>query len=131
MDAGFEYCGNSFEILNFVHTKNDDPYYPDCTFDLKVVSRRFAGYATGYELEYEELKSFIRELDDLYQFKTQKVELPGVDHQRSHVEFQMDKGGRLSISGTIWDLATFQSLEFSFEADQTILPPFISKLNNL
>lgn len=132
MSASFKYNGNTFEILNFVHSTKDEmngnPY--NCLFDIKVVSGRFSGYADKCEYDYKEWKKFINQLEDLYNFKTQKAEMTEIGYG-SRVEFRMDNLGHFDVSGRIYGDAMEQSLTFTFTADQTVLYQFISELKNL
>lgn len=132
MKAGFDYCDNTFEILNFVHSFEDEmngnPY--NCSFDIKVKSGLFSGYADGCEYDYKEWKKFITQLEDLYCFKTKEVKLSEIGYGSSII-FRNDNVGHIDISGVIYGDAMEHSLKFVFKADQTVLPEFISQLKNL
>ena len=47
MNSGFEYAGNSIEIINYRYNSEDavsgNPY--NCSFQIKVVSGNFSGLA--------------------------------------------------------------------------------------
>ena len=47
----------------------------------------------------------------------------------SDVEFTLSKNGHITVSGTVINFV--HSMEFEFEADQTVLPPFINELNKI
>lgn len=129
MNAGFEYLGNSLEIINFKHYIDEElsgnPY--NCSFDIKVVSGMFSGYADGCEYDYKQWKSFIHQLEDVYDFKSDCAQMLEIGYG-SKIVFKSDKMGHISVSGKIYGNAMEQSLEFCFHIDQTVLLKFIQEL---
>jgi len=132
MDAKFVYGGNSIEIKNFQHNVEDEingnPY--NCTFSLKVVSGLFSGFADCCEYDYKEWKRFIKQLDDLYLFKTDRAELAEICYG-GNVLFLRDGLGHIHVSGMIYGRGMIHSLKFEFTADQTALPMFLKELKQL
>ena len=128
-EARLEYARDGLEITEFRHFKEDEAYGNpyNCTFDLHVRSGNFTGYAEGCEYDYKELQRFTRQLEDLYLFKTDRVELKEIGYG-STVLFEGDGVGHISISGTLFGHAKRQVLQFEFTVDQTALPPFIDQL---
>jgi len=132
MNAGFKYLGNSFEIVDFQHfiddELNDNPY--NCSFDIKVVSGLFSGYASGCEYDYKQWKSLIQQLEAIYDFKSDSAEMLEIGYG-SKVIFKSDKMGHISVFGKIFGEAMEQSLEFCFHIDQITLLRFIIELKKL
>lgn len=132
MEVGFSFCNNTFEILNFTHSIEDEtngnPY--NCSFDIKIKSGLFSGYANGCEYDYKEWKKFITELEDLYHFKNDEVKMSEICYG-SIIIFKGYNLGHIEVSGEIYGDAMEQSLKFVFNADQTVLPEFINQLKSL
>ncbi|MBQ9468586.1 MAG: hypothetical protein IJU52_06240 [Clostridia bacterium] len=127
--AKLKYTDCSVEILNFIHSKEDEdsgsPY--NCGFDVCVRSGAFAGRADGCEYDYKAWNEFVNRLEELYRFKTDRAELREIGYGSS-VLFSGDGAGHIEISGTIYGNRAEQTLEFRFAADRTALPPFLEKL---
>ena len=74
--AKLKYTDCSVEILNFIHSKEDEdsgsPY--NCGFDVCVRSGAFAGRADGCEYDYKAWKEFVNRLEELYRFKTDRAD---------------------------------------------------------
>lgn len=129
MDAGISYLENQFKIVNFKHHIKDElsgnPY--NCSFDIKVVSGLFSGYAEGCEYDYKEWKNFIQQLENIYNLKSDYAEISEICYG-SKIIFKSDYRGHIEVSGKIFGKAMKHTLEFCFDADQTVLPKFIMEL---
>ena len=90
MSAKLEYCGNKIEIVNFHHSVEDEssgnPY--NCSFDIRVKSGLFSGFANGCECDYKEWKLFVSQLKELLRFKINTVVFQEIGY-----------GGRISFIG--------------------------------
>ena len=66
MGVGFIFEGNSLQISDFFHSKQDaeqgNPY--NCTFTLKINSHGFSGVAP-FEYDIRKLRLFLVQIDDL------------------------------------------------------------------
>lgn len=75
MNSGFEYAGNSIEIINYRYNREDavsgNPY--NCSFQIKIVSGNFSGLA-DYECDRSKWEQFVRQMELFYQFKCDKLE---------------------------------------------------------
>ena len=131
MMYGFEYLGNSLEILRYRYFEEEaargNPY--NSQFYVKIVSNGFAGIA---ECEYDrkEWDEFIHQLELLNDFKVEKVVFNDICYG-SEISFVMDDIGHITASGFIYGPCMIQTLQFKFDADQTILTPFINALKKL
>lgn len=132
MNPALEYCGNYIEIKDFRHSLDDEragnPY--NCSFNIKIVSGLFSGYADGCELDYQELKRFIEQLEDLINFRINKLTFVEIGYG-NNINFVCDKTGHIKVSGEIYGDAMSHRLKFEFMTDQTVFPPFINALKNL
>ncbi len=123
MNARFEFGENFLEI------SADRPiavYYSN--FTLNVRSGNFSGLGEC-EVNLENFRNFICELDDLYDLKRNNARIQSIIGYDSRVEFTLDKSGHVTVSGK----ASYerQFVEFKFEADQTALPGFINALKEM
>lgn len=131
MINGFEYQGNSIEILHYEYSEEDanngNPY--NSSFQVKVASSKFVGIA---ECEYDRKDwiRFIHDLELLYDFKIEEVVFKDICYG-SEISFVMDDTGHLKVSGMIYGCHMTHSMKFEFMADQTVLPSFISQLKRL
>lgn len=132
MSAKLEYCGNKIEIVNFHHSVEDElsgnPY--NCSFDIRVKSGLFSGFADGCEYDYKEWKIFVRQLKELFLFKTNKVVFQEIGYG-GKISFIADSLGHIEVSGIIYGEAISHSLQFEFMTDQTVFLPFIKELEKL
>ena len=62
-----------------------------------------------------------------YQFKCDKLEFKDISYG-SKISFEMDACGHFAVKGKIYGVHMTHSLEFEFDADQTVLPEFINGL---
>jgi len=126
-----EHCGNSLVISDFQYNQEDaksqNPY--NTTFTIAVVSETFRGIG---ECEYDikEFFEFAEQITELYEFHRSNAELQEIGYG-SHVSFDMDKIGHITISGEIFGHGMVHSLKFEFVADQTSLKPFADSLNQI
>lgn len=123
--------GNFIAITEFEHrvedVKNGNPY--NTSFNMRIVSGVFSGLA---ECEYniELFLKFINEIEEMYYFKRDKVELRDICYG-SFVSFTMNKVGHIEIKGDIYGNAMLHTLKFEFMADQTSLKLFLDSLKQL
>lgn len=96
---------------------------------MKVVSGDFIGIA---ECEYDrkEWNRFVLELEQLYRFEKKEVIFKDICYG-SEILFAIDDIGHINVKGLIYGLHMTHSMEFEFDADQTILPIFIGSLKEL
>lgn len=131
MNAGLAFGNNRLEILNFRcyedEIKRGNPY--NSVFDLMVSSGSFSGVAPC-EYDLAEFKKLAQGIHKLYDFELSAVELSDMCYG-SKVKFTMDKTGHVEISGRIFGEAMEHSLEFCFQADQTVLQQFAFELDRL
>ena len=131
MTVGFEFGGNSIEIVNYKYSAEDanngNPY--NSSFQVKVVSGGFCGVA---ECEYDrkEWNKFIEQLELFYELKLKEIVFKDICYG-STITFIMDNMGHFTVYGKIYGLHMTHSMEFEFTADQTVLPRFISGLKKL
>ncbi len=127
MNARLEFGGNYIEVCDFAHSREDfengNPY--NCVYDLRVKSGEFSGIG-DCECDIGDFRKLIDELKELYEFKRDTVNLYQIGASETEVEFILGKTGKITVCGTADSFG--QKLEFEFEADQTVLPPFINGL---
>lgn len=132
MTAKLEYEKNLLEILNFFHNgeeeKDGNPY--NTSFDVKVVSGLFSGYAPGWECDYKEWKRFVTGLKKMLQFQNKEIGLKDLGYG-NEIRFEEDGLGHIEISGKIYGNDRIQSLSFTFMADQTVLKEFVKELEEV
>lgn len=130
MTATISYGNNLLEIIDFIHypeeVKRGNPY--NSTFNLKIVSGVFSG-VSPCEYDIKDFSKFICELEEMYQFKRESVELKDICYG-TNVLFSMDKLGQIEISGTIYGEAMIHEMKFEFNIDQTVIPRFIGELKS-
>ena len=130
--AKLEYGENLFEIKCFFHSLEDEqsgiPY--NCTFGMRVMSEGFSGEASGCECDYKDIKELAEQLRALIDFKTDEAMFRDLDYN-SEIHFKGDGIGHITVSGILYGYMGKQSLNFSFETDQTVFPAFISSLEKL
>ena len=116
----------SFE--NFRHSAEDaaagSPY--NTALDVRIISGSFSGYGRC-ECDIKNFKKFVAELQALYHFKRSTVDFFDICYG-SELHIDMSKTGQLTLRGVLHGEEMLQSLTFEFNADQTVLPPFIAKL---
>ena len=125
--AELRYEDNFIRIDRFV--RYDPGAYHDAEFDLAVCSDGFGGIAPC-ECRSEELIQLADELAEMYDFARKEVLLQDRLY-KSCVKFELQRTGRVSVSGKIYSHHCDQSLEFVFEADQTVLRSFAAQLRTL
>lgn len=125
MVAGFIFEGNSLQVSDFFHSKQDaergNPY--NCTFILKINSHGFSGMAP-FEYDVKELRLFLSQINDLYHFRCDHTTLQDIGYGSSVTFTRTDRTGHFTVTGIIYGDARVHSLEFEFRIDQTVLPPF-------
>lgn len=129
MNAKLEYCGNSIEIMNFVHHIEEEtagnPY--NCSFDMKIISGSFSGIADKCEYDHKEWLELVEQLKELALNKRNKVVMQEIGYGNKII-FDGDRLGHITVSGTVYGDAMTHSLTFEFQTDQTVFPSFIDQL---
>ena len=101
----------------------------NATVWLRVRSGTFQAYAS-FECDVKELRNFAEQIQKMYEFQCFSATLPAM-YYGSNVTLTLDKTGHINVSGRIFDDPMIQCLTFAFAADQSALPPFISRLKNM
>lgn len=132
MNARLEFGSDFLEISDFVHFPEDarggNPY--NSCFDIRVKSGGFSGLAPC-EYDIKKLRDFTAGLEEMYDLKRECVDMKDFKYQ-SEVSIKMRKTGQITVCGNIFGgLFGEHSLTFEFEADQTVLPPFIKGLKEI
>ena len=104
---------------------NGNPY--NFFFTVRVSSDGFSGH-TRWECDRKEFMKFVQSAQDLYDFRTSSAELNDIGYG-SHIRFDLDRTGHITVSGTLYGYAADQSVTFRFTADQTDLHPFLTNLH--
>ncbi|MCM1524874.1 MAG: hypothetical protein NC120_10500 [Ruminococcus sp.] len=132
MDPVLEYCGNYIEIKDFRHNTEDEkagnPY--NCSFNIKIVSGLFSGFADGCEQYYKEMKKFAEQLEDLINFRIKRLTFTEIGYG-NRIDFVCDRTGHIKVSGEIYGDTRSHCLKFEFMTDQTAFPSFINALKKL
>ena len=132
MGVGFIFEGNSLQISDFFHSKQDaeqgNPY--NCTFTLKINSHGFSGVAP-FEYDIRKLRLFLVQIDDLYHFRCERAILQDIGYGSSITFTRTDRTGHFTVNGTLYGDGRVHSLEFEFRIDQTVLLPFYKTFCNL
>lgn len=128
MTAILEYCGHSLKIADFVYIPEDpEPY--NCSFDILVKSGLWAGCAVGCECGYIMIKTWIAELEELYEFKRKASALEA--GYGNSLLFEINDMGHLAVSGMIYGNKGECRMKFRFQADQTVLRNFTGQLKKM
>ena len=104
---------------------NGNPY--NFFFTVRVSSDGFRGH-TRWECDRKEFVKFVQSAQDLYDFRTSSAELNDIGYG-SHIRFDLDRTGHITVSGTLYGHAADHSVTFRFTADQTDLHPFLTNLH--
>ena len=120
---------NFLEFSDFCHFAEDEangnPY--NFFFTVRVSSDGFSGH-TRWECDRKEFVKFVQSAQDLYDFRTSSAELNDIGYG-SHIRFDLDRTGHITVSGTLYGHAADHSVTFRFTADQTDLHPFLTNLH--
>ena len=120
---------NFLEFSDFCHVAEDEangnPY--NFFFTVRVSSDGFSGH-TRWECDRKEFVKFVQSAQDLYDFRTSSAELNDIGYG-SHIRFDLDRTGHITVSGTLYGHAADHSVTFRFTADQTDLHPFLTNLH--
>ena len=104
---------------------NGNPY--NFSFTVCVSSDGFRGH-TVWECDRKEFVKFVQSLQNLYDFHDTSAELTDLGYG-SHIRFEMDKTGHITVTGTLYGHAADHSVTFRFTADQTDLYTFLINLH--
>ncbi len=98
-------------------------------FDVRVQSGMFSGTA-NCEFSVAELHTFLTQFEELYGFRRDTATLR-VLYYGSHFSLSLDKAGHLTISGELYDDPMTQKLNFTLDAGQSALLPFLNNLKEI
>jgi len=94
---------------------------------LNVQSGAFA--CQGHLFYFDHLKQFAKDLANLIKKLEGKAEL-GEGHEPDFISFEASKLGHIIVEGELLEYGDCdQLLDFSFETDQSYLPPFLESIN--
>ena len=71
---------------------------------------------------------FVQSIQDMYDFRETSAELNDIGYG-SHLRFDLDRTGHITVTGTLYGHAADHSITFRFTADQTDLHPFLTNLH--
>ena len=132
MNAKLSCSGNSIEIADFYHSKQDEnngnPY--NCTFNIYIKSGSFSGCADGCDYDYKEWKKFVNHLKNVVLNKAEQAVLHEIGYG-SKIVFTGDGIGHIQVSGIIFGQGKIHTLQFEFFTDQTFFADFIRELECL
>lgn len=97
--------------------KVKNPYNTIAT--IEVISGGFCGKCM-VDLDFCALKNFGENLIEMSQFSKRTAILKSVTGD-SQITFALETNGNLSVEGKLMDYSSHQSLNFSFQTDQTAL----------
>ena len=131
MEARLEFGENCLEITNLKHFPKDKAggSQYNTLFDLRVKSDdgKFTGVC-GCEDDIQRLSELADDLQKMYELKIDEVKYRDA-FGSAEIGFLLSKNGHITVSGTLENFV--HSVKFEFEADQTVLPPFIGELNKM
>lgn len=112
------------DLTTYEEMKYDNKYNTE--FNVQVFSDGYSG-KSEFIVDINDLREFIIELYNLN--KTLKGTAVIKDLSiGSYVEFEIDKMGRIIVSGILFDNHKKQSLSFKFEVDQTYIKELSDEL---
>lgn len=127
MNTILEYNDNYIEFNDIqisMDDVEDNPY--NTSFNLKVKSGVFQGIGQ-FECDGRDLARFASQLKQLNQFEISEAVFKELGYGCT-INIKMDHSGHITVSGNIFDTGMLQELKYEFEADQTVLLPFIQSL---
>lgn len=95
-------------------------------FGVRVRSGAFGGYSVC-TCEPQAFHTFVEQLRELYAFRRDSATLSEM-YYGSRVTFSLRKTGLMEVEGKLFDSGMVQHLTFHFDADQSVLPPFLAGL---
>jgi hypothetical protein len=96
---------------------------------LNVNSGRFS--CAGHPFYFNNLKKFTVNIRDAFDRVEGQARLTRT-YEKDFLEVEVRKGGRVVVTGFVIEGGPPpQELHFSFECDQTFLPPFLTSLNQV
>jgi hypothetical protein len=99
------------------------------TFDLTVLSERFGG-TSHFCVTRDEIEVLCLELLAMHSSLKGKTRINDNDSD-AHVEFKIDSGGWLFVSGQIGGSYEDHLVKFTFRTNQTCIPMFITDFKSL
>lgn len=131
MEAELTYLQNGIRIFDFEHYPEDakmgNPY--NTFFRIAITSGGFSG-VSSWEYDLKNLKKFCSEMRELYDFKSSEVDFSDIRYG-SKITFSMGKLGGITVSGNVFGGGGKHRLEFTFDADQTVIPRFVNKIGQM
>ena len=127
MKAVLSYLDNYILIQDFSCNEYDSSYIG---FNIKVKSGEWTGFETGCESLISDWNEWIENLKRLFSFEVSAVDFQEVGYGGT-IHIEMDSLGHIIVSGKIYGSGMEHSLEFTFQADQTVLGAFIKQLEDL
>ena len=131
MSVRFGYGENYMEVTDFRFYQEEadrgNPY--NTAFSIAIHSCGFSGIALC-EYDIKDFTVFTADLHRLYDFEIEKVLLQDICYG-SEILFAMDRAGHIEVSGKIYGDCMMHSLEFCFDADQTVLKSFLEGLDEM
>ena len=120
---------NFLKFSDFRHFAEDEangnPY--NFFFTVCVSSDGFGGH-TRWECDRKEFMKIVQSIQNLYDFRDTSAELNDIGYG-SRIQFELDKTGHITLTGTLYGHAADQSVTFRFTTDQTDLHPFLTNLH--
>ena len=99
------------------------------TFDLAVISNRFAGIS-HFCVRKDEIETFCNELVEIHSSLSGSSTLHDNDSD-SFVEFTISGNGHLQVRGRVGGSHECHFIEFEFRTDQTCIPKFVDDFRKL
>jgi hypothetical protein len=99
------------------------------TFDLSVVSNRFAG-TSHFCVRKDEIESLCNDLEKMQSTLSGSSKLND-NHSDGFVEFIIFKNGGLQVHGQVGGSHEEHFVKFEFQTDQTCIPRFVGEFRNL
>lgn len=96
-------------------------------FHVKVISGEYAGLGE-WECDWNALRQFGEELEELYQFQRNEVEFRDIEWG-NWLRFALKRTGQINVSGFLQYVD--HELKFEFCTDQTTLKPFLQRLRQI
>ena len=107
--------------------KKGDPR--DATVWLREKSGTFQAYASC-DCAAQQFCDFVEHIQKMYEFQCFSATFSAM-YYGSNVTLTLDKAGHIQVEGKIFDDGMEQCLTFTFETDQSALPPFIHALKKM
>ena len=118
---------NLLSLRDICYSPEDARISPyNTVFQAKVVAEGFSGQGE-FECDWTEFLRFVSELNELYDFERNEVEIDDIEWG-NRLRFSMDHSGHLTVSGHLYGGVSRQTLEFEFWTNQTALALFLQQI---